>query len=289
MIDTYLNDRRVYLKSVRYLWMLPAIIVLIVFMGIPLFNLLVPTLSMNGNPLSNYLTFFESNYQVKVLIRTIRVATIVTLICALLGIPTAYYISGLSKKWKSLLMAVTLFPLLTNSVVRAFAWINILGQNGIINKLLVSSGVLDQPLVLLNTEFAIIIGSVYLFLPTMIISLVGVIDSIEPETLEAAATLGANPLTVFRKIIIPLSIPGTIIGSILVFTGTLTAYTTPQLLGGNKNMLLSTFLRQNALTLGNWELASVVAFIMILITLVVNKLLGLLAKRVDKRLVGEAS
>ncbi|MGX7099478.1 ABC transporter permease [Globicatella sanguinis] len=269
--------------------MLPAIIVLIVFMGIPLVNLLVPTLSMHGNPLSNYLTFFESNYQVKVLIRTIRVATIVTLICALLGIPTAYYISGLSKKWKSLLMAVTLFPLLTNSVVRAFAWINILGQNGIINKLLVSTGILDHPLVLLNTEFAIIIGSVYLFLPTMIISLVGVIDSIEPETLEAAATLGANPLTVFRKIIIPLSIPGTIIGSILVFTGTLTAYTTPQLLGGNKNMLLSTFLRQNALTLGNWELASVVAFIMILITLVVNKLLGLLAKRVDKRLVGEAS
>lgn len=289
MIDTYLNDRRIYLKSVRYLWMFPAVIVLIVFMGIPLFNLLVPTLSMNGNPLSNYLTFFESNYQVRVLIRTIRVATIVTLICALLGIPTAYYISGLSKKWKSLLMAVTLFPLLTNSVVRAFAWINILGQNGIINKFLVSTGGVDQPLVLLNTEFAIIIGSVYLFLPTMIISLVGVIDSIEPETLEAAATLGANPLTVFRKIIIPLSIPGTIIGSILVFTGTLTAYTTPQLLGGNKNMLLSTFLRQNALTLGNWELASVVAFIMILITLVVNKLLGLLAKRVDKRLVGEAS
>lgn len=289
MIDTYLNDRRIYLKSVRYLWMLPAIIVLIVFMGIPLVNLFVPTLSMHGNPLYNYLTFFESNYQVKVLIRTIRVATIVTLICALLGIPTAYYISGLSKKWKSLLMAITLFPLLTNSVVRAFAWINILGQNGIINKLLVSTGILDHPLVLLNTEFAIIIGSVYLFLPTMIISLVGVIDSIEPETLEAAATLGANPLTVFRKIIIPLSIPGTIIGSILVFTGTLTAYTTPQLLGGNKNMLLSTFLRQNALTLGNWELASVVAFIMILITLVVNKLLGLLAKRVDKRLVGEAS
>lgn len=102
------------------------------------------------------------------------------------------------------------------------------------NTLLLKTGLIEQPLNLLYTEFAIIIGSVYLFLPTMIMTLVGVMENIEGEMLEAAETLGANPMTAFRKIVLPLSIPGTIVGSILVFTGTLTAYTTPQLLGGNQ-------------------------------------------------------
>ncbi|WP_124057923.1 ABC transporter permease [Vaginisenegalia massiliensis] len=260
---------------------------LLVFMVLPLIYLLLPTLELSLNPFSQYTAFFASSYQMKVLWRTLKVASLVTLWCAILGIPTAYFISGQTKKWKSLLMAVTLFPLLTNSVVRSFAWINILGQKGIVNQTLLAMHLIDQPLTLLYTDFAIIIGSIYLFLPTMIISLVGVMDSIEPEVLEAASTLGASQWRVFRKIIVPLSIPGTIVGSILVFTGTLTAYTTPQLLGGNKNMLLATFLRQNALTLGNWQLASVVAFIMILITLLVNALLSRLAKRMDKRLAGD--
>ena len=101
------------------------------------------------------------------------------------------------------------------------------------NTLLLKTGLIEQPLNLLYTEFAIIIGSVYLFYQ-LIMTLVGVMENIEGEMLEAAETPGANPMTAFRKIVLPLSIPGTIVGSILVFTGTLTAYTTPQLLGGNQ-------------------------------------------------------
>lgn len=180
-------------------------------------------------------------------------------------------------------MAMTLFPLLTNSVIRSFAWINILGKNGVLNSLLLKTGLLEQPLNLLYTEFAIIIGSVYLFLPTMVMTLVGVMENIEGEMLEAAETLGASPFTAFMKIVLPLSIPGAIVGSILVFTGTLTAYTTPQLLGGNQKMLMSTFLYQRAATLGDWNGVAVIALIMIVTTLIVMKVLNFIAKKVDRR------
>ena len=117
----------------------------------------------------------------------------------------------------------------------------------------------------------------------MVITLVGIIENIDTEIMEAAETLGANRLTAFLKVILPLSVPGIIVGSILVFTGTLTAYTTPQLLGGNKNMMLSTFLYQNAMTLGNWTNASVIALIMIVTTLIIMKIFNLIASVIDKR------
>ena len=169
-----------------------------------------------------------------VLGRTLSISLIVTIFCAVLGLPAAYVISGVSKKWRGILIALTLFPLLTNSVIRSFAWITILGKNGVINNLLMMFSVINEPLSLLYTDFSIIIGSVYLFLPTMIMTLVGVLENIDDDLLEAAATLGLSPLKGFFKIILPLSLPGMIVGSILVFTGTLTAYTTPQLLGGKK-------------------------------------------------------
>ena len=180
-------------------------------------------------------------------------------------------------------MGLVLFPLLTNSVVRSFAWINILGTNGIINQFLLSTGIISEPLKMLYTEFAIVIGSVYLFLPLMITTLVGILENIDSEMIEAAETLGANPLVAFVKVIWPLSIPGVIVGSILVFTGSFTAYTTPQLLGGNQNMMMSTFLYQQAMSLGNWQSAGAIALIMIVTTMLVMSLFNGLANLVDRR------
>ena len=271
-------------KKVPYLFLLTGTIIVLFFMIIPLLTSLFPTFFTEGQlSLNQYIQFFKDPYNQSVLIRTIRISVIVMIVCVSLGIPTAYFIAGVDKKWKGLLMAMTLFPLLTNSVIRSFAWINILGKNGIINSLLMKMHLIDQPMNLLYSEFAIIIGSVYLFLPTMIMTLVGVMESIEPEMLEAAETLGAHPFTAFRKIILPLSIPGAIVGSILVFTGTLTAYTTPQLLGGNQKMVLSTLLYQKANTLGDWTQASILAFIMIVTTLFVMSGLNWLAKKADRR------
>ena len=271
-------------KNVRYTLLFPGIVLLCFFLVLPLLSSLIPTVFPESSfSLQLYIDFFKDSYFMAVLGRTLSISLIVTIFCAVLGLPAAYVISGVSKKWRGILIALTLFPLLTNSVIRSFAWITILGKNGVINNLLMMFGVINEPLSLLYTDFSIIIGSVYLFLPTMIMTLVGVLENIDDDLLEAAATLGLSPLKGFFKIILPLSLPGMIVGSILVFTGTLTAYTAPQLLGGNKKMMLATLLYQRATTLGDWTSASVIALVMIVITFAVMKALNLLAKSMDKR------
>lgn len=271
-------------KNVRYTLLFPGIVLLCFFLVLPLISSLLPTVFPESSfSLQLYIDFFKDSYFMAVLGRTLSISLIVTIFCAVLGLPAAYVISGVSKKWRGILIALTLFPLLTNSVIRSFAWITILGKNGVINNLLMMFGVIHEPMSLLYTDFSIIIGSVYLFLPTMIMTLVGVLENIDDDLLEAAATLGLSPLKGFFKIILPLSLPGMIVGSILVFTGTLTAYTTPQLLGGNKKMMLATLLYQRATTLGDWTSASVIALVMIVITFAVMKALNLLAKSMDKR------
>ena len=271
-------------KNVRYTLLFPGIVLLCFFLVLPLLSSLIPTVFPESSfSLQLYIDFFKDSYFMAVLGRTLSISLIVTIFCAVLGLPAAYVISGVSKKWRGILIALTLFPLLTNSVIRSFAWITILGKNGVINNLLTMFGVINEPMSLLYTDFSIIIGSVYLFLPTMIMTLVGVLENIDDDLLEAAATLGLSPLKGFFKIILPLSLPGMIVGSILVFTGTLTAYTTPQLLGGNKKMMLATLVYQRATTLGDWTSASVIALVMIVITFAVMKALNLLAKSMDKR------
>lgn len=271
-------------KNVRYTLLFPGIVLLCFFLVLPLISSLLPTVFPESSfSLQLYIDFFKDSYFMAVLGRTLSISLIVTIFCAVLGLPAAYVISGVSKKWRGILIALTLFPLLTNSVIRSFAWITILGKNGVINNLLMMFGLINEPMSLLYTDFSIIMGSVYLFLPTMIMTLVGVLENIDDDLLEAAATLGLSPLKGFFKIILPLSLPGMIVGSILVFTGTLTAYTTPQLLGGNKKMMLATLLYQRATTLGDWTSASVIALVMIVITFAVMKVLNLLAKSMDKR------
>jgi spermidine/putrescine ABC transporter, permease protein len=271
-------------NNVRYILILPGVVLLCFFLVLPLLSSLIPTFfPRNVFSFQLYSEFFKDSYFMRVLWRTLVNSFFVTLICAVFGLPVSYVISGVSKKWKGILIALTLFPLLTNSVIRSFAWITILGKNGVINSLLLQWGILKEPITLLYTDFAIIIGSVYLFLPTMIITLIGVLENIDDDILEAASTLGLSPIKIFLKIIFPLSLPGMLVGSVLVFTGTLTAYTTPQLLGGNKKMMLATLLYQRATALGDWISASVIALVMIVITFIVMRGFNLLAKSMDKR------
>ena len=270
-------------KNISYIIVAPGLILLIVFLVLPLISIIWPTFYDGAFTLISYQNFFKDSYNVGILWRTIRLSLLVTLFSVLLGLPTAYFIARSDRKYRSLMMGLVLFPLLTNSVVRSFAWINILGTNGVINRFLLSMGLVSEPLRMLYTEFAITIDSLYLFLPLMITTLVGIIENIDTEIMEAAETLGANPLRAFMKVIFPLSVPGVIVGSILVFTGTLTAYTTPQLLGGNQNMMMATFLYQNATTLGNWNNAGVIALIMIVTTTLVMTVFNWIAARIDRR------
>jgi putative spermidine/putrescine transport system permease protein len=173
--------------------------------------------------------------------------------------------------------------MLTNAVVRNFAWIIILGKDGVINEILLSLHIISSPLNILYTNTSIIIGSIYLFLPIMIMSLIGSVSELNLEVEEAAAVLGARPLVNLIKIIIPQLTTGILTGCILVFAGTMTAYTTPQILGGNRHLVMSTLIYQQAMTLGNWTNASVIAIILIIISALTMLLMGRVMKKIDRR------
>lgn len=267
-----------------YILMLPGLLVITVFLILPIINTILPTF-YDGDTVSLklYSDFLQDDYYQGIIFRTLRIAVITVIFCVILGLPAAYFISRANKKIRGMLIAFTIFPLLTNSVVRSFAWITILGQNGVINNLLQALNIITTPIRLLYTEFAIIIGSIYLFLPLMIVSLVGVMENIEPELMEASESLGANRVVTFFKVVFPLSVPGLIVGSVLVFAGAASAYTTPRLLGGNRNIVLSTLLYQQANTLGNWINAGMIALIMIVLSVVMIKVINMLAAKINER------
>lgn len=271
-------------KKWFYILLIPGLTLIVFFLIMPIFNIIFPTIiNEKGFSLSQYVVFLKDSYFLEIFNRTLRISLISSLVCTILGIPVAYFISRSSKKIRGLLIACTVFPLLTNSVVRAFAWMNILGKNGIINTVLINLKIIGEPHKFLYTEFAIIIGTIYLFLPLMIVSLVGVMENIDKDFLEAAESLGANKIITFFKIVFPLSVPGIIVGSVLVFTGALTAYTTPQLLGGNSNMVLATLIYQKTMSLGDWNGAAVIATIMIISTILVIKVINKLASKLNER------
>jgi putative spermidine/putrescine transport system permease protein len=252
-------------------------------MVIPIALTIGTTFFQNGSfTFESYLHFFKDPYFIEILLTTLRVSLLTTIIAILLGFPAAYYISKLGARKKAVLLLLTIFPLLTSPVVRSFSWMVIIGKNGVLNKALLGMGLIDEPLDILYTPAAITIGLVHLFLPLIIVTLVGVMENIEPDLLTAAESLGASKLAVFTKIVVPLCIPGLMIGSILVFVGSFTAYTTPALLGG-KQRVISTFLYQNAMTLNDWQLASVVATIMIAVTLLVISIMNQAANTLNPK------
>ena len=212
--------------------------------------------------------------------RSLRLSLLSTFMCALLGFPTAYYISKYSRH-KGMMMAFAVFPMFTSPVVRSFSWMVLLGKRGIVNNFLVALGLFAKPQSLLYNEFSMTVGFVQLFLPQMILSLIGVMDNIPDDLTLAAGNLGAGRLRSFFEVVFPLSISGLVTGSVLVFTGCMTAYTTPQLLGGADTRVLSTMVYQYAMSLRDWSQASVVAVVMIVVTMLVSSVFNTVSKKVN--------
>lgn len=274
-------------KKGIYFLLLPGIVLIIFSLILPLFSTIFKTFEgVSGFSVSRYVAFFKDPYSMSVYYRTLKLSLIATIFSVLLGFPTSYYISRAKKSVKGLFIIFAVFPLLTSAVVRSFSWMVILGKKGIINNFLINIGLIHKPLELLYNEISIVVGFIYLFLPLMIMSLIGVMDNIDSSLIEAAESLGASRFEAFMKVIFPLSIPGIIVGSILVFTGSFTAYTTPQLLGGNKSRVLATLIYQKAMALSDWNSASVIATIMIITTIVISAVINKLASKLQGR--GEA-
>jgi putative spermidine/putrescine transport system permease protein len=270
-------------KNKAYLFLLPGLVFLILFMVVPIILTISSTLENQGQlSFNGYMDFFKNKYFIQILLNTLKISLITTVLCILVSLPVSYYISKLHGRIKSILIGLSVFPLLTSAIVRSFSWMIILGKKGLINELLLKLHIIKEPLNILYTSTSVIIGLVHLFLPLMIISLIGVMENISDDLIHAAESLGASRFTSFRKIIFPLCIPGLIVGSILVFVGSLTAYTTPALLGG-KEQVISVFLYQNAMTLNDWHAASIVAAIMVAVTFIIVGLMNLAANRLNSR------
>ena len=264
-----------------YALMLPCAVFITLFLLIPMFATFLSTVTGTGAfSLDGYWQTLADTYFQQVFWRTIRLSLITVAICILLGFPAAYYVARVAKK-KRLFIAMTLFPLMTSPVVRSFSWMVLLGKKGTANTLLQSLGIISSPIPMLYNEFSIVVGLVQLFLPLMIISTVGVMENIDEDLMLASNSLGASRTTSFWRIMFPLSVPGLITGSVLVFCGSLTAYTTPQLLGGSDTRMLATLIYQDGLSLNDWTAASVVAIIMIVIAVIATLLIGKLARKVN--------
>jgi putative spermidine/putrescine transport system permease protein len=280
-----LADRWLRNKMVKRLspWLLagPATLLVLIFLIFPVGSTLFATLTDAKGWLAPYLAFFNSSLRRTVLMRTIEISLITTVISVVLGFIAAYVVAHMPGRLKSIMIIAAVFPLLTGVVVRSFAWLILLGKNGILNSALLSLGLIAEPFSMLYTKGAVIAAMVYLFVPLMILTLAGVLEGIPRDVVEAASSLGAKPFAVFRQVILPLAMPGLIIGAVLVFTGSFTSYATPQLLGGERQMMMGTFLYQRAMVTFDWTGASTVAAIMVVVTIAIVVLMTRLARRMN--------
>ena len=270
-------------RAKNYFWVLlvlPGVLFVTLFMLIPLFSLCLTSVFPDQSfSLSSYFSLFKDLYFQQTFVRSIRLSLLSTFMCALLGFPTAYYISKYSRH-KGVMMAFAVFPMFTSPVVRSFSWMVILGKRGIVNNFLVWSGLFAKPQDLLYNEFSMTVGFVQLFLPQMILALIGVMDNIPDDLTLAAGNLGATKLGSFFHVVFPLSISGLVTGSVLVFTGCMTAYTTPQLLGGADTRVLATMVYQYAMSLRDWTQASVVAVVMIICTMAISSVFNSMSRKI---------
>ena len=261
---------------------LPTVLTLLFFFVAPMVYILVHTLHENG--LSDFVDFFGDPFYRNILWVTLWVSLVSTAISLVLGYPTAFYMARTKSRMKQVMMIVILFPFLVSAVVRSYGWMVILGTNGLLNQLLQSLGLISAPLKILNTETAVIIGMIHLLVPYMVLSLVGVLQSIDPNVEYAAYSLGASPLQTFSKVVFPLSLPGIISGCVLVFTMSMTSYVTPKLLGGSKFRMMATMVVQEINVNFDWGAASAISYILLAVILLVQVVVVLRPYRYMKRM-----
>lgn len=231
---------------------------------LPVAVLIGGTFVSHGTPsLAAYLRFFADPLSLQVFWRTVRIGVVVTLICVVLGYAMALAIVEAGPRQRGRLLGLTILPLMFSPVARTYAWVVILGRVGLVNGLLVALGLVDQPFRLLFTEGAIYVGLVQLFLPIMVLPLVSALENLPPDIVSAARTLGAGWVTVFVRLLLPLTREGLVIGGTLVFNGAVTAYITPAVLGGSRNLSLATWLYQQVAVADDLLAAGVLATILI--------------------------
>lgn len=217
--------------------------------------------------IENYVKFFTDAYYLNVLARTIRVAVICTLACLIMGFPLAYVLARTQSRFKNLMVIAVVLPLFVGNAVRAAGWMTLFGSKGAFNASLMGLGLISQPLEIMYTENAVLIGIIAVNLPFMVLTLQSVIEGIPRNVEEAAFSLGAGPVAMFRRVLWPLALPGTLAGTILTFILAMNAYATPVLLGGTGLTMMAPALYDQITKAANWGFGSALAWVLVTVTL----------------------
>ncbi|MGL4571294.1 MAG: ABC transporter permease [Clostridium sp.] len=256
------NNKRSLAASPYIIW--SAIFIIVPLLMILFFSLTIDTDTGYKFSLENFSRLMNPLY-FKIFGRSLSLALISTAVCLILGYPVAYIISKMPENRRNLLIMLFILPMWMNFLLRTYAWLPILGKNGIINNFLGVFGV--EPIQFLYTNGAILLGMIYNFLPFMILPIFTVLSKIDQNLINAASDLGANKKEIFRKVIFPLSIPGVISGITMVFMPAVSTFVIPRLLGGGKEMLIGNVIEQQFTTLSDWHFGSALAIILMILIL----------------------
>jgi putative spermidine/putrescine transport system permease protein len=228
--------------------------------------------------LDNYIKFFSDPYYTGVLWTTLRVAALCTVICLAMGLPLAYVLARTRSRFKNVLIMLVVLPLFVGNAVRAAGWMIVFGSKGFLNVSLMQIGAINEPIQIMFTEGAVVAGIIAVNLPYMVLTLQSVIEGINRNVEEAAFSLGAGPITMFRRVLLPLALPGLIAGTILTFILGMNAYATPVLLGGPKFKMMAPLV-YGQFQLNNWPFGASVAFILMTATLALTATANVLVQR----------
>jgi spermidine/putrescine transport system permease protein len=259
----------------------PSALWLAVFFVTPLIIMLVYSFASRGVfgtvefdfTLENYRRVFDPMYA-GILWRSVWISVVSTLICLFIGYPLAMYISRQNGGYRNLLLALLIVPFWTNFLVRTYSWMFILRTEGLLNNTLLWMGVISEPLQILFTDTAVIIGLVYSYLPFMVLPIYVSLEKMDRNLLMAAWDLGATPFHTFRKVVLPLTRPGIISGSILVFVPCIGAYITPDILGGSRSIMVGNLIQMQFLSARDWPFGSALSFVLMAIVLVLLLILA---------------
>ena len=217
----------------------------------------------------NYLEIFTDRYYLDIFGRTALMAAIVTVLCVLLGVPETLIISRMRGRWRGVFLLIILAPLLISVVVRTLGWSILMGNNGLLNKLLMGLGIVDEPLRLVFTMTGVTIAMVHVMVPFMVISVWASLQKLDPQVENAGLSLGANPRTVLRRVVLPQLLPGILSGSIIVFALSASAFATPALLGGRRLKVVATAAYDEFLNTLNWPLGAAIAVVLLVANVII--------------------
>ena len=216
----------------------------------------------------NYLWLTDDPLYWRSYLSSVRVALISTFVTLLVAYPMAYGMARAPKAWRATLVMLVILPFWTSFLIRVYAWIGILKKEGLLNQLLLSLGAIDEPLTILNTQWAVYIGIVYSYLPFMVLPLYAALERMDASLTEAATDLGASPITAFWTVTVPLSLPGVLAGCMLVFIPAVGEFVIPDLLGGSDTIMIGKTLWNEFFRNRDWPVSSAVAVILLLILVI---------------------